>query len=259
MSMKFSFFCALPRTGATFLGSVLNQSKQIQMTPNSILPDIFLNLFNIKESSVFKNFPYHTGLDNIISRIFYNYYKDVPTKHILEKAPWGTPYHLELLKCMFKERKFVILVRPILECLASFAKAKTDKKDLELWCDSLMDPDHGILGKNIWAINNLIDNNEEHIIITYDELIQKPQKQIEKIFKFLNLRPEKLPLTNLKQFKFDGISYDDKHVDGPFHSIRVDKPEKINYKVEDYLPRRIIDKYENISIRTTRIWKDDFR
>ena len=101
MSMKFSFFCALPRTGATFLGSVLNQSKQIQMTPNSILPDIFLNLFNIKESSVFKNFPYHTGLDNIISRIFYNYYKDVPTKHILEKAPWGTPYHLELLKCNF--------------------------------------------------------------------------------------------------------------------------------------------------------------
>ena len=80
---------------------------------------------------------------------------------------------------------------------------------------------------------------------------QNPQKQIDKIFQFLQLKPEKLSLT--KQFSFGDMQYDDQHVEGPFHSIRLDKVGKINYKVEDYLPRRIIERYENISIRTTGI------
>jgi hypothetical protein len=250
MSTKFSFLCALPRTGATFLGSMINQSKQIQMTPNSILPDVVINILKTRESSVFKNFPYFRGLENILLNTFDNYYKDIPT-HVLEKAPWGTPYNLELLRCVFPDRKFVILVRPILECLASFVKAKTDKSDVDSFCDALMNPDSGILGKNIWSINNLIDEEEQHIVITYDELAQNPQKQIDKIFQFLQLKPEKLSLT--KQFSFGDMQYDDQHVEGPFHSIRLDKVGKINYKVEDYLPRRIIERYENISIRTTGI------
>ena len=209
--MKFSFLCALPRTGATLLGAIINQSKQIKMTPNSILPEVFLNLFNTKESSVFKNFPYHTGIDNIILNVFNNYYKDIKADHILDKGPWGTPYHLEILKSMFKERRFVILVRPVLECLASFIKAKRDK----------------------------------HIIITYEDFVTHPQKELNRIFRFLKLKPEKLDLNNLKQYTFDGMSYDDKNVEGPFHSIDVDKVKQINYKVEDYLPKKIIDRYKN--------------
>ena len=243
--MKFSFLCALPRTGATLLGAIINQSKQIKMTPNSILPEVFLNLFNTKESSVFKNFPYHTGIDNIILNIFNNYYKDIKADHILDKGPWGTPYHLEILKSMFKERRFVILVRPVLECLASFIKAKRDNKDIELFCDSLMDPDHGILGKNLWAINHLIKSKEKHIVITYEDFVTHPQKELNRIFRFLKLKPEKLDLNNLKQYTFDGMSYDDKNVEGPFHSIDVDKVKQINYKMEDYLPKKIIDRYKN--------------
>ena len=41
------------------------------------------------------------------------------------------------------------------------------------------------------------------------------------------------------------MSYDDKNVEGPFHSISVDKVKQINYKVEDYLPKKIIDRYKN--------------
>ena len=38
---KINFLCALPRTGATFLGSIINQSKQIQMTANSIVTELY--------------------------------------------------------------------------------------------------------------------------------------------------------------------------------------------------------------------------
>ena len=77
MSTKFSFLCALPRTGATFLGSMINQSKQIQMTPNSILPDVVINILKTRESSVFKNFPYFRGLENILLNTFENYCIDL--------------------------------------------------------------------------------------------------------------------------------------------------------------------------------------
>ena len=53
------------------------------------------------------------------------------------------------------------------------------------------------------------------------------------------------------------MQYDDQHVEGPFHSIRLDKVGKINYKVEDYLPRRIIERYENITVLDE--WKNKVR
>lgn len=253
MFMKYSFLCALPRTGATFLGSIMNQSKQIQMTPNSIVPDIFEKLFMTKQSSVFQNFPYHAGIDTIISNVFHDYYARIDTPHILDKGTWGTPAHLQLLQVMFKERKFVVLVRPVLEILASFARVKDSSKDLETFCDYLLDPYEGVLGKNIWGIENLIKNNEKHIVITYDNLIKDPQRQLDRIFYFLDLKKETFKLSNIDQFKFAGMTYDDSILDGPFHKIRVDSVKKLNYNVQDFLPEKLIKKYENISIRTTGI------
>jgi len=47
----------LPRTGATFLSSIINQSKQIQVTANSIVPDILVEVLKIKNSKcIFKTF-----------------------------------------------------------------------------------------------------------------------------------------------------------------------------------------------------------
>jgi len=253
MSIKqISFLCALPRTGATFLGSIINQSKQIQMTANSITPALLENIFSTKESIVFKNFPYHLGIDNVMLKTFDNYYNNVKCANILDKAPWGTPSNLEMLKCIFKKRKFVILVRPVLECLASLVKNnKRDNVLLEDFCDGLMDKEKGILGKNIWSIDNLIKEKEEYIIITYNDLINHTKREINKIFKFLELKKEKFKLKNLKQFNFDNISYDDTAVGGDYHTIRTENVKKIEYNIKNYLPKKLINKYENINIWST--------
>ena len=170
MKKNFNFLCALPRTGATFLSSVINQSSQVKVSANSILPDVLMNLNETRQSSVFKNFPYHKGIDNIMLNSFEAYYKDIKVDSILDKAPWGTPYNLNMLKAVFKERKFIVLKRPVLECLASFVKIKKPE-NIEEYCEELMNKDVGILGKNIWSIKNLIDKKEKHIVITYDDLI----------------------------------------------------------------------------------------
>ena len=245
---QYHFLCSIPRSGVTLLSSILNQSKQLQVTPNSILPNILINLLEIKNTVYFKNFPYHKGIDNIIEKLFNNYYNDINTKVILDRAPWGTPFNLDLLKSIFKKRKFVILYRPPLECLASLIKSqnisKVSKDKIINFCEKEMNKFEGSIGKNIWSMRNIIKEKEEHIIIHYDDLINDTKNQIKKIFKFLNLKQEKLDLKNIKQFKFGNMSYDDSMFDTPIHTIRANKIEKINYNIEKYLPKSIIDKYK---------------
>ena len=250
----FYFLCALPRTGATFLSSIINQSKQIQVTANSVVPDILLQVFNIKKSNEFLNFPYHLGIDNVLINVFNNYFQNINCKSILDKGPWGTPFNLEMLKFIFEERKFVILVRPVLECLASLVKAKNNNQSLEDYCNSIMDKNRGILGKNIWSIQNILDKGEKHLIISYDDILKDTQKQIDNIFDFLNIEKETFKLNNFDQFSFDNLRYDDEKTSGDYHTIRTDKIIKRNYNIEDYLPKEIIKKYEHIDIWTTRVW-----
>ena len=245
---KIHFLCSLPRTGATFLGSIINQSKQIQMTAHSITIDLLYNITKHKESTIFKNFPYHEGIDNITFNLFDNYYYKVKQKNILDRSCWGTPGNLEIIRNIFKKRKFVVLIRPVLECLASFVKAKRSNQSAEEFCKMLMDKDNGILGKNIWSIKNLINEKEDYHLIQYNDLIENTQKEIDKMFNFLGIKKEKFKLKNITQFKFQGIHYDDTVISGDYHTIRVDKVKKIKYKVEDYLSKEIINQYKDIKI-----------
>jgi hypothetical protein len=115
-----------------------------------------------------------------------------------------------LLKQIFTKRKFIILIRPILECLASFIRAEKPK-NIEERCDILMSH-NGMLGGNILSIQNLIKQKEDYIIITYDDFIKDTQKNINKIFNFLNLQEEKFNLNNFFQYSMDNTNYDDEKI-----------------------------------------------
>jgi hypothetical protein len=245
---NFYFLCALPRSGATLLSSIINQSNQIKVSPNSVIWDILSFLIKIKTTEKFLNFPYHRGIDLIIANVFNLYYSGIKEKNILDKAPWGDPYVFELLKQIFTKRKFIILIRPILECLASFIRAEKPK-NIEERCDILMSHD-GMLGSNILSIQNLIKQKEDYIIITYDDFIKDTQKNINKIFNFLNLQEEKFNLNNFFQYSMDNTNYDDEKLKykGSLHKLRTNVIEKNKYNVEDYLPQSVIDKYGHIKI-----------
>ena len=52
---NFYFFTSLPRSGNTLLGSLLNQTNQINLSANSILPDIVWLLEDMKNNIIFVN------------------------------------------------------------------------------------------------------------------------------------------------------------------------------------------------------------
>lgn len=243
---NFYFCCSLPRSGNTLLGSLLNNSNEVRLSPNSVLPFVFENLSNLKHIETFKNFPYHIGVDNIAKNIFNLYYQYINVPNIIDNGPWGTPFNLSIIRQLFNKRKFIVITRPVLECLASFIKIEK-VKNVEKRCDELMLKE-GRLGKAIWSIQNLKKEKENYMSLTYDEIINNTETSINKIFNFLNIDEEFVNNKNIKQYSLDDVTYDDTCLNGNLHKLRIDKIEKVKYKAEDYLPSNTINKYKDITL-----------
>ena len=194
---KYFFFAGMPRAGQTLLGVLLNQNKKICLTPESIVLEILHYLLLIKSNSpLYMNFKNEESFDNVVLNIFDNYYANFEAEYIIDRGPWGTPGNRLILDFLFKKPKFIVLYRPVLECLASFIKIEKPES-IEKRCDMLMGQ-HGAIGKSLWSIKNIIAD-EEHILIKYDDLVKDPIKEIKKIYSFLEIKFNSIELTNLKQ------------------------------------------------------------
>ena len=102
--MKQMFFLhGLPRTGNTLLGSILNQNPKIAVTANSPCADMLGEMYMLKHTDIFKNFPDHKSFDNVAKSLFKNYYKDWSADYIIDRAPWGYPINLKFLKEVQKD------------------------------------------------------------------------------------------------------------------------------------------------------------
>jgi sulfotransferase len=240
------FLTGLPRSGNTLLGSIINQNPNLNLTANSILTDIIYQLYLLKNSIVFNNFPDHDSLDNVIKNVFNNYYKNWKAKFIIDRSVWGTPANLKLLKSIVKKPKFIILYRPILECLASFIKIEKPSNVREK-CHELMQKE-GMIGKSLWSIKNTIKEKENYIVIKYSNLIKTPIKETNKIYEFLNIDKFNHIFKKFNDFSANNIKYNDSVLNAPLHKIRTNQIKLSKYKIEDYLPADIIKQYSNLDI-----------
>ena len=249
---KYYFLCSVPRAGNTIFSSFINQSEKVKVTANSVLPSILFNLDNVKQDLIYKNFPDEKSYLNVYKNIIKNYYKEWQASYIIDRGPWGTPKNLQLLKLIIPKPKFIILYRPVLECLASFIKVinpSANAKNNEMLCDYLLSRDDNI-GKSMWSIQNIISNKEDYIIINYDDFVLNPNVEVKKIFKFLKIPFKSLNTSNISQFSINDVQYNDgvfnTFFGEPLHTIRNNKIEKNSYKIEDYLPKKIIEKYSEV-------------
>ena len=243
---EYYFLTSLPRSGNTLLGSILNQNPKINLTANTIVTDILYQLHLLKDYEIYKNFPDEQSLDNIIKNIFNNYYKDWKGKFIIERGLWGTPFNLQLLKSIIAKPKFIILYRPVLECLASFIKIEKPN-NIKSRCHELMKED-GIIGKSLWSVKNIIKEKENYIMINYSDLINDTSNEINKIYKFLDIDNFNHIFKNFNEFLTNNIKYDDSVLNAPLHKIRTNKIELNKYNIKDYLPANIIKQYSNLDI-----------
>jgi len=252
---KLFFLVALPRSGNTLLASILNQNPEIAATANSMTLEIMKVLFLLKETDVFKNYPDHKSLDNVLNTVFDNYYKDWPQRIIIDRGPVTTPGNFNLMQKHFGNRfKVIVLVRDLIDVLASFVKwfeneptAYPNKlgKNIEekLW--ALMDK-NGSIAKELIAIQNAFNYKEICHFIKYDDLVKNPQQTISNLYQFLDEPLYPHQFSNLKQFQLNGMGYDDKELGNNLHMIRTEVRKEDNpYK--SMIPKSIVDAYGHIT------------
>jgi sulfotransferase len=260
MSKQYYYLVGLPRSGNTLLASILNQNPEVSVTANSIFPSILWALHKEKENNLlFLNFPDHESYDNMLKGLIDSYYKNWPSSVIIDRAAWGSKNNVMLIeKYCPNKPKFVVLVRPILEVLASFIKwstenphnflnTETNNGTIEEKCDFLMRPDLQII-QEYASIHNLYSNQDKYevLFIDYTDLVKNAPNEIQKIYTFLDLPQFEHKFTDIDQFEVNKVKYDDSVVGNSLHTIKTKAIEKTKYDVIDYLPKSVIEKYSGL-------------
>ena len=249
------FLVASPRSGNTLFASIINQNPEIAATPNSITLEIMKELFLLKETDVFQNYPDHKSLDNVLDIVYDTYYKDWPQRIIIDRGPVMTPGNFALMQKHFKRPfKCIILLRDLIDVLASYMKWYTEnpsafpnkyncKNDEEKL--SLIMNNEGAVAKDLEAIKNSYNYPGLCHYVKYDDLVVQPKEEFEKIYQFLGESYFNHKFEDLQQVEVNGIKYDDTIVGKNMHNIR-SVVKKINNPYINKIPERIRQKYGHI-------------
>ena len=250
---------ALPRSGNTLFASLMNQNSNLVCTANSITLEIMKDLFLLKETDVFHNFPDHRSLDNVMDSVYDHYYQHWPQQYIIDRGPVMTPGNLAVMQRHFKQPiKCIIIWRDLMDVLASYIKwfeneptafpNKYGKQSIEEKLMMLMNKD-GAIAKELIAIENALKPEHKHMIhlIRYEQLVTEPEKTLRSIYNFLEIDYFPHYFNNQKQISINGLSYDDRVVGTNMHTIKTEmKLEENPYK--KLIPQSIINKYGHIKL-----------
>jgi len=252
---KLFFLVALPRSGNTLFASIMNQNPEIATTPNSITLEIMKDLFLLKNTDVFQNYPDHRSLDNVLDCVFDTYYKDWPQKIIIDRGPVMTPGNFSLMQKHFKKPfKCIVLLRDLMDVLASYMRWYTENSDAflnrfnlkndEEKLSMIMNKD-GAVAKDLEAIKNSYNYPGLCHYVKYDELVAQPEQEFRKIYEFLGESYFNHKFEDLQQVEVNGMKYDDTIVGKNMHNIR-SVVRKVNNPYINKIPERIRQKYEHI-------------
>jgi len=207
MMKKVFFLVSLPRAGNVLLSSILNQNPDIAVTDNS------------KILLVFRNLPDDSYLNNATHEIINGYYKKWKQKYIIDRSFWGTPANLKLLKETGKDIKIIVLIRDIIEVLASFIRwseknpnnfiDELNFKTREEQCNYLINM--SMISNGLVGIKHLLSEENKSLchFVKYNDLVKYPQRIIKEIYDYLEIPPFKHRYTNLDQYEVNGKKYDD--------------------------------------------------
>jgi sulfotransferase len=263
MGKTYHFMAGLPRSGSTVLAALLNQHPDIYASPQTDM----LGLMHNTQTAVmgyesFRAGVLLSGYESVFKGIPDLFYSKITKPVIIDKnRAWGTPYNsTNIMPYVNKNGKVIVVVRPILEVLASYVKVITKSEakgnqspiDRDFWAFRYRDPvdamveyimrPQGELDQAIYSTANLLKNHKEKVkVVRFDDLLLDPQKTLSELYSFLGLAE----INN----NFKDIKEVDRHDDlkgygvSGLHDIQksLKSPGTIP---EDYLSSYLIGKYK---------------
>tara|TARA_R110000868_G_scaffold252718_1_gene509435 strand:- start:229 stop:984 length:756 start_codon:yes stop_codon:yes gene_type:complete len=196
---QFVALSGLPRTGSTLLSSILSQNPDIHAEGNSAVCQLMWNM----QQSVANSEQIKANNKNLINKLVkpipQTYYGEVNKSIIVDKCrSWTLPANMEMLNQYFDNKpKVIVLVRPLVEIVASFMSLRKENgwQDLEAGLlDDGSEPIMRSLAGVEWARNN---NNGEFLFVTYDQLVDDTQTSLNRIYKHCDWQPFAHNLDNI--------------------------------------------------------------
>ena len=200
MEYKHLFIIGSPRSGTTWLQSILSDNDNVATTVETkTFPDYIFPLDNAyeKEAQQSRNLDWPFGLphlmseeefqtvvktviDSIYSKI---YERNGRAVYILEKHPMNVHYATTILKYL-PESKFIHIIRDGREVVASMLKARKNigfgekyvMAAAERWKSAVSD------GRKVKKLTI------NYIEIRYEHLLEYPYQEVERVFEFLGLK-----------------------------------------------------------------------
>ena len=250
------FLVALPRSGNTLFASIMNQNPKIAATANSITLEIMKDLFLLKQTDVFQNFPDHRSLDNVLDSVYDTYYKNWPQRIIIDRGPVMTPNNFKLMQKHYRRPfKCIVLLRDLMDVLASYMQWYTENSDAFPNRFGLKTDDEklgmimnkeGAIAKDLEAIKNSYNYKDICHYVKYNDMVDNPEQEFRKIYKFLDEPYFNHRFNNLDQVNVNGLSYDDKIVGSNMHKLFAGKVRKVYNPYIEKIPERIRKKYGHI-------------
>jgi sulfotransferase len=189
---QFVCLSGLPRSGSTLLSAILSQNPKIHAEGNSAVCQLMWDM----QQSYIKNCKEQINANNrentitdLISQIPQLYYNKIDDneKIIVDKCrSWTIADNIELLKkYVDKNIKIIVLERPILEVVNSFCKLYK-KNNIQIDCNALLCKNSEPIMRSLNGLLYSKHNNQDNtcLFLTYNELIEKPEKTIKKIYDF---------------------------------------------------------------------------
>ena len=224
MIKKIIGLSGLPRSGSTLLSAILCQNPKIHSEGLSPVCQLMWDMQNsfqlvsVKESIIATN-KIHIETD-VISAIPFIYYNGIKESIVFDKSrSWTLSSNVEMFKRYIdSDAKIVVLERPVIDIVKSFVNLRLKNNyqgDAEA---GLIEEDNEYIRRPLqgikWAKQN---NNGEFLFIQYDELINNPQKTLDNIYTFCDIKPYKHNFTNITpKYPENDIVYDLKNL----HKIR---------------------------------------
>ena len=203
---KLFFLSGLPRSGSTVLAAILNQHLDVRVTPTSGLIDVLGAVVFAWEGNPAMKTRGEAGVIRHLQAIVADECQD---SIVVDKSRgWPAVTIMSTMaKVLGEPPKIVATVRNVPDCAASFVRvAKPD--DLKGFLRSSALISH-LQTAYITLAEGFADAPENFCIVDYDDMIDNPQKELDRVLSFLSLDPYKGDFENIDG---DSVAEDDDEV-----------------------------------------------
>ena len=199
MVLSFVALSGLPRTGSTLLSAILSQNPEIHAEGNSAVCQLMWDMQQSVVNSEQIKASNKNVLDALVKPIPHTYYADVSKPNVVDKCrSWTLPANVEILNRYFNSApKVIVLVRPLVEIVASFMTLRKENGWIDLEAGLLDDGSEPIMRSLAgveWARKN---NNGEFLFLTYDELVDDTHTSLDRIYEHCGWKPFAHNLDNI--------------------------------------------------------------